>query len=116
MRKTYLLSRAKTNPKAIWQYINSKSKSRPKIGELCVDPLDPKSIKTNEDKEKANILANFFTSVFTVEPVGEVPTLEGRVILSHMDELNINEALVAKLLKNLNVNKSPGLDRFTLVF
>ena len=77
---------------------------------LRITALDPKSIKTNEDKEKANILANFFTSVFTIEPVGETPTLEDRVIFSHMDELNINEVLVAKLLRNLNVNKSPGLD------
>ena len=105
-----LSARAKENPKAIWQYINSKSKCRPDIGELYVDPQDPKSEKTNDDKEKADILADFFASVFTGEPLGEVPSLEDREIVTAMKDLIITEKSVKKLLKNLNINKSPGMD------
>ena len=70
-----LASSAKKNPKAIWKYIKSKSKTRTGIGELLKDQNDQNSEKTDDDKEKAEILATFFKSVFTKEPVGEVPKL-----------------------------------------
>jgi hypothetical protein len=63
-----LAKSAKKNPKAIWKYIKSKSKRRSGIGELLTDQKDPNSRKTDDDKEKAEILAEFFQSVFTKEP------------------------------------------------
>ncbi|XP_061196751.1 uncharacterized protein LOC133205026 [Saccostrea echinata] len=80
---------AKTNPKKIWQYINSKSKTRQGIGELCVDPKNPKSNKTEVDEEKANILAVFFSSVFTQEPEEAIPELDKRPIKKEWTELRI---------------------------
>ncbi|VDI32122.1 Hypothetical predicted protein [Mytilus galloprovincialis] len=70
-----LSTNAKKNPKAIWKYIKSKSKTRSGIGELLTDQNDETSRKTDDDKEKAEILATFFNSVFTKEPEGEVPYL-----------------------------------------
>jgi hypothetical protein len=54
-------------------YIKSKSKTREGIADLHLDPNDPKSEKTNDDKTKAEILAKYFSSVFTEEPEGDIP-------------------------------------------
>ena len=102
--------KAKENPKVIWRYINSKSKTRVGIGELCKDPTNPKSEKTNDDREKANILARYFTSVFTQEPQGDIPTLPDRPRIFPMSELVIQKDDVIKILGKLRQDKSPGLD------
>ena len=65
-----LAAEAKSNPKAIWKYINSKTKTRVSVSELNTDPADPTSKLTTSDKEKAEVLGQFFSSVFTVEPDG----------------------------------------------
>ena len=67
---------AKEDPKAIWRYINSKSKTKEGIGNLLQDPTDKNSKIVETDKEKAEVLANYFSSVFTREPAGQIPTLE----------------------------------------
>jgi hypothetical protein len=48
----------KENPKVIWKYIKSKSKTRDGISDLHMNPADTKSPKTDIDEEKAKILAN----------------------------------------------------------
>ncbi|XP_062579140.1 uncharacterized protein LOC134245717 [Saccostrea cucullata] len=114
-RKKYeknLAKEAKSNSKRIWQYINSKSKSRQGIADLCTDPRDPKSEKTDDDETKANILAYFFSSVFTKEPDGEVPQLKARNIQIQWEQRYIKEETVKKILRELKVDKSPGLDNF----
>ena len=34
---------AKTNPKAVWKYLNSKTKNREGVSDLNIDHTDPKS-------------------------------------------------------------------------
>lgn len=106
-----LSSNAKKNPKAIWKYIKSKSKTRTGIGELLTDQSDPNSTKTDNDKEKAEILAEFFKSVFTNESEGEVPMLDKRDINIKMPDLTIKVEEITKILKGLKEDKSPGPDR-----
>ena len=46
MRKKFeleLSEKAKTNPKAIWSYIKSKSKTKEEIGDLHLNPEDTNS-------------------------------------------------------------------------
>jgi hypothetical protein len=62
-----LVQRTKENPKVIWKYIKSKSKTRDDISDLHMNPADTKSLKTDIDEEKDNILAKFFLSVFITE-------------------------------------------------
>jgi hypothetical protein len=47
LKKQYekdLSQKAIDNPKAIWNYIKSKSKTREFIADLHLDPNDPKSV------------------------------------------------------------------------
>ena len=67
-----LAAEAKSNPKA-WKYINSKTKTRVGVSELNTDPAHPTSKLTTTDKEKTAILGQFFSSVFIVEPDGDIP-------------------------------------------
>ena len=55
-----LATEAKTNPKAVWKYMNSKTKNREGVSDLNIDPKYPKSRLTESDREKADVLEHFF--------------------------------------------------------
>ena len=105
-----LVRKAKKNPKIIWKYTNSKTKTRSGIGDLAIDPEDPKSALINDNAIKAEILSGFFSRVFTREPNDDVPCLSRMEIQQQMSPLVITENAVTKLLKKLKVDKSPGPD------
>ena len=105
-----LAKESKSNPKKVWKYINSKSKTRQGVGELCIDPKNPKSEKTEKDEEKANILADFFSSVFTKEPMDNIPELDKRCVREEWTKIVIIESEIIKALKVLKPDKSPGMD------
>ena len=48
----------KVNPKKFWNYVQSKSKTKSTIPDLYKD--ETKEQVTESDKEKANVLADFF--------------------------------------------------------
>ena len=100
---------AKTNNKAFWKYINSKTKSTSGIASLHANHLDVNSILVDNNKEKANILNTYFASVYTEEPNGEIPTIPTRSLVNQ-EGVIITENAVKKLLSELDVNKSPGPD------
>lgn len=106
-----LSEKAKTNPKAIWSYIKSKSKTREEIGELHLDTENLKSPKTEDDYTKANILSDYFASVFTKEKDGDIPEPITVNIQEEISELSINRELIIKYLDTIKIDKSPGLDR-----
>ncbi|CAG2230051.1 unnamed protein product [Mytilus edulis] len=106
-----LSENAKANPKAIWSYVKSKSKTREGIGDLHTDPDDTKSPKTDDDKEKAEILSEYFASVFTQEPDDEIPVPNPINIENELTELIINKDMIMKHLKKLKIDKSPGPDK-----
>ena len=62
-----------------------------------------------DEKEKANILLNQFSSVFTREPEGEIPRIKPRTN-SRIPNLIITVKMVLEALKNINANKSCGPD------
>ncbi len=66
---------------------------------------------TKGEKEKADVLAEFFSSVFTEEPSGPLPQLPHRNIESRFS-MEITPEVISKKLRNLNISKSPGPDGF----
>ena len=96
----------KDNPKKFWQYCNSKTKTKNTVSNLEI----PGSNKNTEnDKEKAQVLADFFDSVFTREPEGVLPEFPTKTD-EEMHAVIVKQETVRKKLENLNPNKSPGID------
>lgn len=56
------------------------------------------------------VLAKFFSSVFTAEPAGPVPFVEPVQVVSPCVDKMVKECDVLNLLQDLDVNKSPGPD------
>ena len=110
-KKDYEISisqKVKSDPKLTWQYIKSKTKLRVGIPELYVDR--DKQKLTRNDKEKADTLSKFFSSVYVQEPTDTIPTLQNKVITSEMQNVEISPKVVEKKLMELNTNKSCGPD------
>ncbi|CAG2213050.1 unnamed protein product [Mytilus edulis] len=103
--------KAKENPKAIWSYIKSKTKTKEGIGDLHLDPGDTKSDKTEDNSKKAKLLVEYFSSVFTKEPDGEVPSPTPVLVTNEMPNQKIKEEVVLKHLNALKIDKSPGMDK-----
>ena len=62
----------KTNPKSFWSYTQSKLKTRSGIPDLEKDQNGDKSY-AKDDQEKADLLQEYFSSVFTSEPRDALP-------------------------------------------
>ena len=62
---------AKSNPKKFWKYVKSKLKTRTGIADT--EAGEQKLAST--DKDKAEVLSTFFSSVFTRETSEDMPTL-----------------------------------------
>jgi len=101
---------AKSNPKRFWSYVNRKTKTRERIAELHCSDDSGITRNATTDKEKADTLAEFFTSVFTREPSGELPEFEDRSENRKLTEIKITHDMVIKKLKALNPQKTQGPD------
>ena len=99
---------ANSNPKSFWSYVRRKMKTKSGIAPLLEDTTDKSSLKFGDD-EKACILQKQFTSVFTKEPPGDVPSL-GKVTESLLSDMVITEKMVEDEIKILKISKSPGPD------
>ena len=80
------------------------------MSDLNIDSQDDKSILTNCDKEKAEILGQFFSSVFTVQPSGDISAMLKPDVHSEMTKLAVDEVTIKDKLKRLSVCKSVGPD------
>ena len=100
------MKEAKSNPKAFYSYVNSKTKTRLTVSDLI---NDRDSTVASNDKEKADALNIFFSSVFTQVDLQNIPAFEERceIFLSSVDLSD--EAIMVKF-KKLKHNKSPWPD------
>ena len=73
-------------------------------------------MKTDDSREKANILGDFFSSVFVKEPEGDVPQIKECHVETAMNNMDIKTSDVFKLLTQLKVDKSPGIDKMHPMF
>ena len=60
--------------------------------------------------KKAEVLPNFFSSVFTQEPDGDIPEIDNVELRYPFQDKEITEDEVLKILKDLKPNKSAGPD------
>jgi len=101
----------KSNPKKFWAYVNSRTKTKDKIGELEIIAENGQQKLAVSDQDKAEALNGFFSSVFTQETDDEFEEMVlHKAILQPMDDIEISLEEVKEKLKKINVNKSSGPD------
>ena len=98
----------KESPKTFWSHVKEETKSKSNIGDI----KDENGEIRTDDAEKAEILNDFFASVFTVEGNSEMPEFEQKVKDNeHLSFVDIKAEKVLKQLKTLNSSKSCGPDQ-----
>ena len=103
-----IAAQAKKRPKAFWSHARRKLKTKHGIAPLLADVSDKDTLKF-DDKEKADILQQQFSSVFTKEPAGALPEFHKRCMTNiHLRTISGDD--VKKKLKCLNPDKSIGPD------
>ena len=104
-----LADNIKSDCKSFYSYINSKSRSKGKIGPL----KDSCSNLITDSKESADFLNKYFSSVFTEEDLQHVPTptnVFSGEFNEFFKEIIIDENEVFCRLSKINVGKSIGPD------
>ena len=96
----------KRKPKIFWKYVGSKMKTRARVEELR--GVNGSTAKTSKDK--AELLNDFFSGVFTQENMTSVPEPDFGFKGDALTDIVITETGVKEKLENLNANKSPGPD------
>ena len=94
---------AKENPKKFWEFVKSKTKVKDSIPDLEIPGTDGPNTNpemTSTDKEKADVLSKFFSSVFIKDESEPVPNFEKRTN-NILQNLIITEEMVLKKLQNL---------------
>ena len=89
--------------------MNSKRKTKTGVSELH-DKSESSTFIASSDGDKAEILADFFSSVFTDEGVNNLPKMEQRNSDIATDE-PFSQEEIKKLLLGLNTTKSSGPDK-----
>ena len=104
LRQRKIAEDVKDNPKRFWREVNANTKYKPSISDLqMADGL------TESNTEKATVLSDYFSQVFTDEPIGplnKIPSFYN----GQMGEIDITSGKVQAELKKLKTNKCPGPD------
>ena len=87
---------AKDNPKSFWAYINSKLKTKSGIAEL----EQPDGSLASKDIDKAEVLNNFFSGVFTREDINTLPLVQKCKLMKDFPEVLFTPDIVKKSWKN----------------
>lgn len=103
-----IATEAKTEPKSFWKYVKSKTKTKSGIGDLRNEDGE----LTSNNQEKANILNNFFSSVFTRTPNLPYDNLDSDLLNydKSLGDIQFTSSQVLKKLGALNPGKSAGPD------
>ena len=108
-KEKHIAETAKSNSKNFWKYVNSKRKNKSGVSELHVQSANG-TFTANSNKDKAEVLADFFSSVFTHENSNETPNINAsEATQTTVDDITQEE--VRKLLSDLNTSKSQGPDK-----
>ena len=86
------------------------SKIKSNIGDLNSADVYGNPISVSTNIEKAEVLGNFFSSVFTVEKELNNSSIPFKPCHYPITQLIFNEQLILDKINKLNINKSPGPD------
>jgi len=93
----------------LWNYVNKRRKINPGIGDLKSSDSHGNVVTVSKDIEKANVLGNFFSSVFTEERVYTTDIPKKSVHIIHtLNTINFDEETVLNKLSHLKTTKSSG--------
>jgi len=97
------------NPKAFYNYIRSKSKTKEKVGPL----KDESGSVISDSNGMCKMLNNCFSSIFTSENIEKIP--EAKPVFKEdpgekLQDIEITPSLIYDKLKMLKQNKAPGID------
>ena len=101
-----LATKIKTDSKLFWSYIRSRLKTKSKLSQL--EKHD--GTLTNDSQEKAEVLNQYFATVFEKEGPEELPEFQDRTFHESLNTVTINENLVGKAIDKLKPSKSQGPD------
>ena len=104
--KKLIVQDIRTNTKGFWSYVREQTKSKTKMSDL----KDESGQEVTDSKEKANLLNNFFASVFVNEPPSRLPIFDMPYNGTPVTKLTVDQSTVCKQLKDLNIFKSMGPD------
>ena len=102
MKGTYLS--ISNTIQAFWKYINSRLKVRPTIDDLQC----PDGSTAHTDKDKAEALNNFFTSIFIQENLSSIPSFTLDTTVPLLQSVTVSPHIVYKKLLDINPGKSSG--------
>ena len=106
LKEINIAKNVKSNPKQFYKYIKTKIKPKDGISNLIKED----NSYTSNDQEKADVLNNFFSSVFVEEGDEPIPDFKSN-FKNELNFINITENDMLNVLNNLNISKSPGPDQ-----
>ena len=101
-----IIHEVKTNPKNFWNYVKYKTKTKSNIAGLENNQGDI----VNEDKQKAEIFNQYFSSVFTDEETSNIPSIEVEGDFPTLDSISFTTEDIVSLLDKLGTSKAAGPD------
>jgi hypothetical protein len=101
---------SKTNPKKFWKYVSGKSHNNGKIGTIKIKNEKRETVIVDTDECKCNAFVDYFTNVFNKEPDFDEHNVIFKPCDTKMEEFIIDNKAVLEKLKNLKIDKSPGVD------
>ena len=104
-----LALKIKEDKKSFFAYVRRKSKSNVKVGSLTNNQGQPVSTT----REKAEVLINFFCSVFTREDTTNLQVPEVCYEGARMDNIEVNLDVIAKKLSEMRPDKAAGSDNMS---
>lgn len=98
-----------TSNKKLWSYIKSLNQEHVGIGDL----KDSNNIPTSDPIKKANIIHDYFDTVFSNPEPKINHDLDPSKRLPDMHKIQINRSGLLKLLLNINIHKANGPDNIS---
>ena len=99
------------NPKGFWSYIRGKTCNKSNIGDIETVDSHGDSITVQDDKGKASLFAEYFSSVFTKESDENFEKFRLHAEIENKQPITITEVDIFKKLEKLKTHKSSGPER-----